>query len=358
MNGRLRRYCVLPRYTLFPREVFRRDEEDRRRRPSPGGTGDRKVPRRALPSQRRSDEVSGGKDPRDGWSRSSIMRASRYGPPWRPVFGSGSRVQFPRRARRRGSLGHRRSLPQRDQSDREELDLAAFAREAGRARNEVFDPQRPDSVGLPACELASPEDGVDRVLGHARQALQEGRRAVRTDQRQPQLLGFRVIDLGPGLDRGDRARETGNGRGGRGRTRAIGMSTAGAEETAKLEAASRTAARMSTRGVTTPFRASVTGFPVERRTPITPAGVRSGRACRRSATAPATAGVEAEVPENETGEPPFVATFQKAPGPSSDRFDVELEKQTIPSGVTGWSGHRVVVQASSAHHDTRDRLSA
>src|SRR6266508_3842310 len=32
MNGLLRRYCVLPRYTLFPREIFRRDEEDRRRR--------------------------------------------------------------------------------------------------------------------------------------------------------------------------------------------------------------------------------------------------------------------------------------------------------------------------------------
>src|SRR6266704_41212 len=28
----LRGYCVLPRYTLFPREIFRRDEEDRRRR--------------------------------------------------------------------------------------------------------------------------------------------------------------------------------------------------------------------------------------------------------------------------------------------------------------------------------------
>src|SRR5712692_9592147 len=32
MNGLLRRYCALPRYTLFPREIFRRDEEDRRRR--------------------------------------------------------------------------------------------------------------------------------------------------------------------------------------------------------------------------------------------------------------------------------------------------------------------------------------
>src|SRR6266496_4974235 len=32
MNGLLRRYRVLPRYTLFPREIFRRDEEDRRRR--------------------------------------------------------------------------------------------------------------------------------------------------------------------------------------------------------------------------------------------------------------------------------------------------------------------------------------
>src|SRR6266581_7584355 len=28
----LRGYCVLPRYTLFPREIFRRDEEDQRRR--------------------------------------------------------------------------------------------------------------------------------------------------------------------------------------------------------------------------------------------------------------------------------------------------------------------------------------
>src|SRR6266542_6490741 len=32
MNGLLRRCCVLPRYALFPREIFRRDEEDRRRR--------------------------------------------------------------------------------------------------------------------------------------------------------------------------------------------------------------------------------------------------------------------------------------------------------------------------------------
>src|SRR6266568_2162363 len=32
MNGLLRRYCILPRFTLFPREIFRRDEEDRRRR--------------------------------------------------------------------------------------------------------------------------------------------------------------------------------------------------------------------------------------------------------------------------------------------------------------------------------------
>src|SRR5713101_3558683 len=32
MNGLLRRCSVLPRYALFPREIFRRDEEDRRRR--------------------------------------------------------------------------------------------------------------------------------------------------------------------------------------------------------------------------------------------------------------------------------------------------------------------------------------
>src|SRR2546428_159254 len=32
MNGLSRPYCVLPRYALFPREIFRRDEEDRRRR--------------------------------------------------------------------------------------------------------------------------------------------------------------------------------------------------------------------------------------------------------------------------------------------------------------------------------------
>src|SRR6266542_2863913 len=32
MKGLLRRYCVLPKYTLFPREIFRRDEEDRRQR--------------------------------------------------------------------------------------------------------------------------------------------------------------------------------------------------------------------------------------------------------------------------------------------------------------------------------------
>src|SRR6266496_4379944 len=32
MNGLQRRYYVLPRHTLFPREIFRRDEEDRRRR--------------------------------------------------------------------------------------------------------------------------------------------------------------------------------------------------------------------------------------------------------------------------------------------------------------------------------------
>src|SRR5713101_7196333 len=32
MSGLLRRDDLMPRYTLFPREIFRRDEEDRRRR--------------------------------------------------------------------------------------------------------------------------------------------------------------------------------------------------------------------------------------------------------------------------------------------------------------------------------------
>src|SRR6266542_5161258 len=41
MSDILRRDEVAPRYILFPREIFRRDDEDRRGRPSPGvrGTG-------------------------------------------------------------------------------------------------------------------------------------------------------------------------------------------------------------------------------------------------------------------------------------------------------------------------------
>src|SRR6266581_3521834 len=44
MSGLFRRDDVTLRYTLFPREIFRRDEEDRRRRPSPGVRGTERSP--------------------------------------------------------------------------------------------------------------------------------------------------------------------------------------------------------------------------------------------------------------------------------------------------------------------------
>src|SRR5262249_27783924 len=64
----------------------------------------------------------------------------------------------------------------------------------------------------------------------------------------------------------------------------------------QVPAAICTAASVSTRGDTTPLRESVIGFPVARRTPAIPAGVRSGRAWWTRAAAPATAGHDAEVP--------------------------------------------------------------
>src|SRR5512141_1749244 len=118
------------------------------------------------------------------------------------------------------------------------------------------------------------------------------------------------------------------------------MSTAGPEDTPKFDEASWTAASVSMRGVTTPLRESVISFPVSRRTPTIPAGERSGRAWRSSVMAPAAAGVDADVPLKVTAPPPFVTTFQKAPGARSERLVVELEKQTIESGVTGESVHR------------------
>src|SRR5216684_4590059 len=110
------------------------------------------------------------------------------------------------------------------------------------------------------------------------------------------------------------------------------------------------------RGVTRPVRVSVIGFPVARRMPTTSAAVRPGRAWRRRATAPATAGVAADVPAKPESVPdPFIATFQKAPGASSERFVVALEKQTTASGVAGSSVQSTPPLPSD--QDTRLRLS-
>jgi hypothetical protein len=135
-----------------------------------------------------------------------------------------------------------------------------------------------------------------------------------------------------------------------------GIETAAPLYEAKVFASSWTAARVSIRGVTTPFRGSVIGFPVERRIPMIVAGEAVGYFCRSRATAPAAAGVEAEVPLKESWAPPFVATFQNAPGASSERFVVELEKQTMESGLVGESVQRI--PPLSSDQLTRERVSA
>ena len=61
------------------------------------------------------------------------------------------------------------------------------------------------------------------------------------------------------------------------------------------------------------------------------------------------------MPLKLSGPPPFVTTFQKAPGASRERLDVELEKQTIPSGLAGWSVQRMPPAPSDQL--TRDRVS-
>src|ERR1700730_10964231 len=60
-----------------------------------------------------------------------------------------------------------------------------------------------------------------------------------------------------------------------------------------------------------------------------------------SATAPAIDGEEAEVPWKNAEPPPLVTTSQKAPGANSESGAAELEKQTIVSGATAESSHRV-----------------
>jgi hypothetical protein len=117
-----------------------------------------------------------------------------------------------------------------------------------------------------------------------------------------------------------------------------------------------TAASVSRRGVTTPFRESVIGLPVERRIAMTCAGEAFGNRCLTSATAPAAAGVEADVPLKESWPPPLLATFQKAPGASSERVVVELEKQTTLSGLVGESLQRT--PPLSSDQLTRERVSA
>jgi hypothetical protein len=119
-----------------------------------------------------------------------------------------------------------------------------------------------------------------------------------------------------------------------------GIGTAApAEANAKGESA--TAASVSMRGVRTPLRGSKTGFPVARRRLAICPGESSGRACCRSATAPATAGAAAEVPWNCSTAPPRVGASQRAPGASSESCSAELEKQTTVSAATAGSAQRV-----------------
>src|SRR6266496_2481897 len=73
MSDILRRDEVAPRYILFPREIFRRDEEDRRGRPSAGGRGTRRSP--ASPCHRRGGLT---KYP------ASIREQGARGAPWTP----------------------------------------------------------------------------------------------------------------------------------------------------------------------------------------------------------------------------------------------------------------------------------
>src|SRR6266496_3467845 len=73
MSGILRRDEVAPRYILFPREIFRRDEEDRRGRPSAGGRGTRRSP--ASPCHRRGGLTT---------YPASIHEQGARGAPWTP----------------------------------------------------------------------------------------------------------------------------------------------------------------------------------------------------------------------------------------------------------------------------------
>src|SRR6266508_954094 len=64
---------LMPTYTLFPREIFRRDEEDRRRRPSAGARGTRRSP-------------AGLCHRRGGLTKypASVHRQGARGAPWTP----------------------------------------------------------------------------------------------------------------------------------------------------------------------------------------------------------------------------------------------------------------------------------
>ena len=106
------------------------------------------------------------------------------------------------------------------------------------------------------------------------------------------------------------------------------------------------AASVSMRGVAIPLRGSTIVRPVVFRRLAIPVGESSGCAWRIRAAAPATAGQAAEVPWKYSSEPPLVTTSQKAPGASSERFEAELEKQTIVSGATDESSHSVPPESS------------
>src|ERR1019366_8379479 len=93
------------------------------------------------------------------------------------------------------------------------------------------------------------------------------------------------------------------------------------------------AAERSRRGVIRAARLSRTGTPVARKRSKASAGSASGRACRKSRTAPVAAGAEAEVPEKLSARPPPSAVVvQPKPGARTDSPPPEVLAHGTMSG--------------------------
>ena len=112
----------------------------------------------------------------------------------------------------------------------------------------------------------------------------------------------------------------------------------------------RAAASVSMRGVAIPLRGSTSVRPVVFSRLAIPVGESPGCAWRIRAAAPATAGPRPTSRGRTSRSRPRVTTSQKAPGASRERFDAELEKQTIVSGDTDESSHSVPPESPGPAH--------